>query len=449
MCTSSIVIAASLALVMASCAPEEPSEEPAPPDTTEPAPTDPDDEQNDERDDARDDDEEETDEVEPGAWAELPEAPIAPRLNHTLTWADGVVIVWGGQDQETFEIAADGAAYDPDTGEWELLDPAPIEGRWAHEAVWTGEELLVWGGTAGPDHLAACYTDGARYDPEAATWEAIPEAPGQTRCGASVVWADDELLVFGGHRANGIPGPDDRSDDGVAFDPATDEWRSIPAAPIEARASAVAVWTGDELVVYGGHTHADDEGLEYRNDGAAYDPATDEWREIEDSPLSPRSGIDGIWIGDELLVFGGDDPDLDDPDLEREPQRPAASYDPGSDTWERLAEKPWPQATSGAVWTESDVLYVLGSGAPRPAEDEPEDAAEREPDEDVPSFMAYVRGEDQWIERPDPPAGPRSNHAMAWTGTQLIVWGGQARAEPAPGVIWDPPAPASARAAGP
>lgn len=398
-------------LLLAGC-PEDPPQEPEPTPTEEPTPTPPD------------------DEAEEGAWEELPDAPIASRLNHSATWADGLVIVWGGQDRESFEMAADGAAWDPRTGEWQAVPEAPVEARWAHHAMWTGDELIVWGGTAGPDHLATCYTDGARYDPRSRDWQAIPDAPGPSRCGAQVVWTGDELVAFGGHRGDGPPGPQDRHDDGVAYNPAAGEWRTLPSAPIAPRAGGLAVWTGTELVVYGGHTQADDvDGFDYLADGAAYDPDTDEWRQIADSPLPPLRGIGGLAVGEELMVFGGQEPGVEGD----ERSTAVAAYDPRADDWRTLADLPGPQDTAEAVWT-GDVVYVLGGGLPEPppGEDPPDEEA-------APPFMAYVAEEDRWLERPDPPGGPRRNHALAWTGAELIVWGGQAAGDAAAGLRWDSP----------
>lgn len=225
--------------------------------------------------------------VPEGTWQALPDAPIATRFNHTATWAGEQLLVWGGQDQDSRRITADGAAWDPATGQWQHLSTAPVEPRWGHEAVWSGDELLVWGGTAGPDHLAECYTDGARYDPASDTWEPIPTAPGSSRCGATAVWTGEEMIAFGGYSGPGPPGPGDRRDDGVAYDPDTGRWRVLPAAPIPPRAGGVAAWTGERMVVYGGHSQAGqgDTGFVYRADGAAYDPETDTWRELAESPL--------------------------------------------------------------------------------------------------------------------------------------------------------------------
>ncbi len=372
--------------------------------------------------------------VEEGAWQELSDAPIPSRINHSVTWAGDRVVVWGGGDSETLQITNDGAAWEPATGEWQDVPEAPIEGRWAHDAVWTGSELLVWGGSAGPDHLAECFMDGARYDAAAVTWAEIPEAPGPMRCAATVLWTGDELIVVGGHASAGPPSPGDRLDDGIAYDPTTDQWRQLPSAPGPARAGAVGGWVDGHVVIYGGHTDSDDAaGFDYFDDGAVYDPATDEWREMAESPLPPLSGLEGISVDDELVVLGGQGPDA----AEQEPSTAVAAYDPVGDEWSTLTDIPFAHTSLVGAWT-GDVLYVLGGGPPAPSLDADE------PAEELPTFMAYVADEDSWLERPEPPGGPRQNHAATWTGAMLIVWGGQAPDEPdtpmPAGLRWDPPA---------
>ncbi|MFT4588100.1 MAG: hypothetical protein ACI8QF_002200, partial [Limisphaerales bacterium] len=60
-------------------------------------------------------------------------------------------------------------------------------------------------------------------------------------------------------------------------------------------------WTGEEMVVYGGNSLAGPSAA-----AAAYNPETDSWRALtsEGSP-EPRSGARAIWTGTEMLVFGG------------------------------------------------------------------------------------------------------------------------------------------------
>ncbi len=91
------------------------------------------------------------------------------------------------------------------SGPWTTLAPAPIEGREDHTATWTGTELIVWGGSAYeraplPDsgELLTFRDDGAAYDPAAGTWRAVAPAPVPARSGHTAVWTGTEVIVWGG-----------------------------------------------------------------------------------------------------------------------------------------------------------------------------------------------------------------------------------------------------------
>ncbi|MFP3907907.1 MAG: kelch repeat-containing protein, partial [Acidimicrobiales bacterium] len=366
-----------------------------------------------------------------GAWETLSGAPIEARLNSSATWSGDRLFVWGGGDAEGVE--ADGAVFDPSTQGWSTVPAAPIEPRWGHHAFWAGDRLLVWGGTAGPDHLAECFTDGALYDPASSTWEAIPPAPGaDQRCGASAVWTDDELVVFGGYDDTGPPTPGSVLGDGAAFDPDTGEWRSIPSAPVEPRYSADAVWTGREVIVVGGTGDAGpDEVGSPLGDGAAYDPGSDQWRTIASWPLEPRTGAAAVWSGDEMVVVGGREVDVEDGGTQDFDD--GAAYDPRADTWRSIADHPGDPRVDASVARGDQVIYLIGG-------DSVGDGAGDAPDDLSIHAMAWDPETDQWYELPDPPGTPRTNHTATWTGDELLVWGGQVRIdEPDPDVpfvVW-------------
>jgi hypothetical protein len=55
----------------------------------------------------------------------------------------------------------------------------------------------------------------------------------------------------------------------AAYEPARDTWQRLPAGPLSARIEQSAVWTGRELIVWGGEACAD---ACLRRDGAAFHP---------------------------------------------------------------------------------------------------------------------------------------------------------------------------------
>jgi hypothetical protein len=159
-------------------------------------------------------------------------------------------------------------------------------------------------------------------------WRRLAAAPLSPRIGHSAVWTGGELLLWGGRLPGGRP-----KGDGAAYDPAGDRWRRLPPAPLTGRFGHAAVWTGTEMLVWGGARPAAAGRSEVAlADGAAYQPATRTWRPI---PPAPLAGDTAVWTGTELLAFG----------LVGAGARPrlgGAAYDPRTGRWRPLATSPLP-----------------------------------------------------------------------------------------------------------
>ena len=192
----------------------------------------------------------------------------------------------------------------------------------------------------GSDIASSPTNDHTRTGPVPIGATALSQGPLVARFGQSTVWAGDELIVWGG---GGGEDSDRRFNDGAAYNPSTDRWRTIADGPLSPRRHHVAEWTGTEMIVVGG----DDGEL----DGAAYDPARDSWRLLPTAPFvdhAHESGeIAGDWTGSVLALwrFGTDE---------------LALYDPNSDRW-RPAPGPGERFTSGRLLAGSDHLYAVGS----------------------------------------------------------------------------------------
>lgn len=131
---------------------------------------------------------------------------------------------------------------------------------------------------------------------------------------------------------------------------ATGDWRPTAEAPIAGRIGHSLVWTGREVMVWGGR--GDDGAVD---DGAAYLPSNDRWRELAPSPLTPREGHAAVWTGREALVAGG----LSDGGGVFQD---AAAYDPEADSWRPLARLPTPRAMGSALWTGHEFVILGGLG---------------------------------------------------------------------------------------
>lgn len=161
---------------------------------------------------------------------------------------------------------------------WSTLPPAPITARSDPASAWTGRQLLIWGGNYGPqgDQLAG---DGAAYDPTTQRWAKLPAAPISARTQMASVWTGSELFVWGGDAADGI------SNDGALYNPTTMEWRKLPPSPLSGRVDPQAVWVDGEVVVISGDPPALSSSQQVHTDLAAFNPATNKWTALAPMPL--------------------------------------------------------------------------------------------------------------------------------------------------------------------
>lgn len=251
--------------------------------------------------------------------------------------------------------ADDGAALGPvsdllDADTFRTLPAAPIEGRYGPAAVWDGSEMIVWGGAtsngAGAGDIAQ--DDGAAYNPRTNRWRLLPPAPISGRAYASAVWTGSEMIVWGG-ADNGVP-----LGDGAAYDPRTNSWRELADAPIPAAQKSAAVWTGDEMIVVG--------GLNLGRKAAAYKPATDEWRSLPDAPGGitppyPRAtwtGTKAIFALENNIRPGGTNPGP------LATQVSLASYDPAANRWTTLTNASASRQVGWLTWTGDQLLSISG-----------------------------------------------------------------------------------------
>jgi hypothetical protein len=285
-------------------------------------------------------------------------APSA-RREHTAVWTGNEMIVWGGFDGSTI---GSGARYDPVEDAWTPTSTvsAPAA-RYGHTAVWTGSRMIVWGGAlwevwyVDPSCVNASVSDGSSYDPETDTWVAIPSPALQGRAGHTAVWTGTEMIVWGGSywTYDQDPGPpyDDcllsYLRDGSRYDPASGTWSFVTTvgAPT-AKAHHTAVWTGDRMIVWGASPSTTGETL-----GGLYAPATDSWGAMSQAGApSRRSGHTAVWTGSEMIVWGAAD------------DKSGGRYSPTSGSWKATSTEAAPPPMDGhtAIW-DSHAMIVWGN----------------------------------------------------------------------------------------
>jgi N-acetylneuraminic acid mutarotase len=278
-------------------------------------------------------------------------APTA-RAGHTAIWTGSEMIVWGGTDYTSQEFNT-GGRYNPSTDSWTATSTTnPPVGRFYHTAVWTGSEMIVWGGIGGTnrDNL----NTGGRYDPSTDSWTAtsLTNTP-TSREGHRAIWTGSEMIVWGGI-ANGNPYG---VNTGGRYNPGTDSWTttSLTNAPT-ARAGHTAVWTGSEMVVWGGLGVSSVNGV---NTGGRYDPGTNSWT-LTSTTGAPVARFDqtAVWTGSEMIVWGG----YAGFGLRL---NTGGRYNPSTDSWisTSTTNAPTARVWHTAVWTGSEMVVWGGRGS--------------------------------------------------------------------------------------
>jgi N-acetylneuraminic acid mutarotase len=130
------------------------------------------------------------------------------------------------------------------------------------------------------------------YNPQADNWTLLVVPPQYIHTleavikGGSVVWTGSQFLLWGGYNlscSNIYPYPCTRmlSRSGLKYNPATNVWDSIPSltAP-DARYKHRAVWTGTEMLIWGGVNSGEETSTSYLNTGGRYNPQTNNWTAV-------------------------------------------------------------------------------------------------------------------------------------------------------------------------
>ena len=219
----------------------------------------------------------------------------ASRTEHTAIWTGTEMIVWGGySDNLGFNT---GGKYNPSTDSWTATSTANAPfARWSHSAVWTGNEMIVWGGSAS--------NTGGRYNPATNSWTAtsISKAP-TGRWDHTAVWTGSEMIVWGGLDAFGFV-----LNTGGKYNPNTNSWTSTSTtnAP-DARYHHTAIWTASEMIIWGGgDVGQPGTAPAFFKTGRRYNPNTDTWTATSttNAPVG-RFQHTAVWTGNEMIVWGG------------------------------------------------------------------------------------------------------------------------------------------------
>lgn len=240
---------------------------------------------------------------DPATDAWTPITSVGAPAGRTLqvdVWTGSELLVWGGDSNNA---VASGGRYNPATDAWSPLPgPAGASARYGHSAVWTGDRMIMWGGSNSFDWLF----DGALYNPSSGSWTTTTATSGapEGREGHTAIWTGSAMVVWGGWNGFVV------LNTGGIFDPAgaaKGTWiaTSTASAP-SPRDEFTATWTGSTMLVWGGC--GGDACKNVYGDGGVWTPDSGggAWAPVAEHPaLGARRGHTAVWTGSEVIVWGG------------------------------------------------------------------------------------------------------------------------------------------------
>jgi len=202
----------------------------------------------------------------------------------------------------------------------------------------------------------------------------------------TAVWTGSEMIVWGGYNGSYL-------NTGGRYDPAANSWTETPTtwAPV-ARINHKAVWTGSEMIVWGGSSGSP------VNTGGRYDPVANSWTATTTaSAPAARRYHTAIWTGSEMIVWGG-----------LGSLNTGGRYDPAANSWTATTTNSAPTGRYDhtAVWTGSEMIVWGGNGY-------------------LNTGGRYDPAINTWTATTTTVAPDgRRDHTAVWTGSEMIVWGG-------------------------
>ncbi len=292
------------------------------------------------------------------------------------------------------------------------VDDAPV-GTQKHTAVWTGESVVIVGGYS--DDNSASVAAVSSYNPRSDSWKKF-DVPAEfgARHDALAVWTGNEVLIWGGFRKTG--NSTEWVYDGALFNPQTGafklltkpSWWTPRASTWESDPRQSLVWAGDKAIIWGG---VDPDGKPL---GAILNTDTQVWSKMNTvSEYAPQrlAGHSAIWTGKNMVVWGGY---TGASDAYRQITAEGGIYNPETDSWLPTATQGAPTARAGhqAVWTGSKMIIISGGGVSSRT--------------DLKSTGGQYDFETQtWTNYTNELMVERVGHKAVWNGEEILVVGGR------------------------
>jgi hypothetical protein len=354
-------------------------------------------------------------------WSTLPTAPIAARADAAAVWTGRQMLIWGGENGvHNGHLMADGAGYDPSSKVWTTLPTSPLTARTGTASAWTGTGFFVWGGFTQLAASSVVAKDGALYNPSTNTWRRLPAAPLSARGQAQAVVLDGLVYVVGGRTPTGSEPP---GADAAVFDPATNAWTVLPdppATPAHEVADQIAAGVNGRLEIWQLWSHvtalsANSETVGSGIDAFSYNPATRLWsggEAVDTGAADGPHGIDQVfWTGQRLVLAAAS---IWCGACTGPPDPHSHGYQrlPGASGWTAIPQGPVDEDNALYQWTGSALIGYDGDGHRVDRNGAPLRGG----------MAAWDPVANNWTSLPDVPL-VGEDVATVWTGSQLLEWG--------------------------
>ena len=182
------------------------------------------------------------------------------------------------------------------------------------------------------------------------SWTATSTTDAPTRrSDHTAVWTGTEMIVWGGRNARAAT-----VNSGGKYNPSADSWTGTTTTNAPGgRVAFTAVWTGSEMIVWAGT-----DGTDGLDPGGRYNPSTDSWTAIS-TTNAPTDRYDhtAVWTGSEMIVWGGLRGIFTELNT-------GGRYNPSTDSWTATSttDAPTGRYYHTAVWTGEMIVWGGSDG---------------------------------------------------------------------------------------
>ncbi len=279
-------------------------------------------------------------------WEQLTPPPL-PQSEFSVAEVNGEIYLMGGYpaDRITRNVVQ---IYNIKEDTWRMGPDLPLPNNHGTAEVVNGTIYLIGGATGSSSSPGGIgYQDAVwALDPDVGEW--IAKAPMPTkRRGLNSAVIDGKIYVAGGQPP--------RAHDFAVYDPATDQWETLPDLPYGPNHFVIGAING-KIHVFGGRLQSS-HASELTDKHAIYDPQTRIWSMGPPVP-TPRSGNNGVLAFGCFHLWAGEGAGINHDEM----LAAHDVYDPRTRTWTHLPDMQIPvHGVTGAAFVDG-VIYAPGGG---------------------------------------------------------------------------------------